>query len=174
MAKRNRCTCSKGDCSACACAEASRKCADECACGRRCTRKVSSLAVDGRGSFPQSQKEQIYRLARYKCGNPDCLQRDCGRNFANGDFELVGEVAHIHAAAAGGPRYDASMSEEDRNNAFKNGILLCCNCHTLVDKRPAHYTATLLFEWKRAVEAREAKPAATIVQYVPVASTETR
>ena len=40
--------------------------------------------------------------------------------------------AHICAAAQGGPRYDASMTPEERKS-FENGIWLCQSCSKLID-----------------------------------------
>lgn len=45
----------------------------------------------------------------------------------------MGKVAHITAAAVGGPRYMKELSEEDRKS-ITNAIFLCSNCADLIDK----------------------------------------
>lgn len=70
----------------------------------------------------------------------------------NEDFERVvymGVVAHICAAAPNGPRYDQSMSAEERARE-ENGLLLCRYCAALVDVDPVSYPAELLHLWKEA------------------------
>ena len=58
----------------------------------------------------------------------------------------IGEAAHICAAAPGGPRYDPSMTPEQRKSA-SNGIWLCRNHAKAVDSDPA-YTVEILREWQ--------------------------
>ncbi|WP_373200064.1 HNH endonuclease [Mycobacterium marinum] len=59
------------------------------------------------------------------------------------------EAAHIIAASEDGPRGDTAASAEERG-AWSNLLLLCANCHTLVDKTEAAYPADLLLAWKRS------------------------
>jgi hypothetical protein len=60
----------------------------------------------------------------------------------------VGVAAHVHAAAQGGPRYNAAQTPEERCS-IENGVALCVQCGTLIDKDDQEYTAELLREWKR-------------------------
>lgn len=64
----------------------------------------------------------------------------------------IGVAAHITAASAGGPRFDASMTADDRSD-IDNAIWLCQNCAKLVDNDPFRFTAELLRAWKLAAEA---------------------
>jgi hypothetical protein len=57
-------------------------------------------------------------------------------------------MAHIIAASGTGPRGDATATQWDKG-AYDNLILLCANCHTIIDKAPADFPDTLLKEWKR-------------------------
>ncbi|ORA62932.1 hypothetical protein EJ571_10420 [Mycobacteroides franklinii] len=59
------------------------------------------------------------------------------------------EAAHIIAASETGPRGESAASAEERG-AWNNLLLLCANCHTLVDKSAAAYPVDLLLEWKRS------------------------
>ena len=64
----------------------------------------------------------------------------------------VGVAAHISAAAPGGPRYDSTLSPEQRSN-ISNAVWLCQNCAKLVDNDPQRFTADVLLEWKARAEA---------------------
>ena len=59
----------------------------------------------------------------------------------------MGVVAHICAAAPNGPRYDASMTPEERR-AEDNGLLLCRYCASRVDFDERAYPPELLRNWK--------------------------
>jgi hypothetical protein len=62
-----------------------------------------------------------------------------------------GQAGHITAAAAGGPRYDASLTPEQRASA-RNGIWLCGACHPLVDGDASRYTVDELRRYKDLAE----------------------
>jgi len=60
----------------------------------------------------------------------------------------IGRVAHICAAAKGGPRFDEGMTEEARSG-IGNGIFLCCNCADMVDdNQGADFPVPKLRQWK--------------------------
>jgi hypothetical protein len=60
------------------------------------------------------------------------------------------EIAHIRAAKHGGPRYDSSMTDAERD-AFPNLVLLCLVHHKVVDKiRPKDFSTATLLQWKQA------------------------
>ena len=63
-------------------------------------------------------------------------------------YIYVGVVAHITAAAKGGPRYDANLTSEQRA-ASDNGIFLCSTCSVMIDKNGGvDFPTELLHEWK--------------------------
>lgn len=64
-------------------------------------------------------------------------------NFSN--------IAHIKAASPDGPRYDPAQTKEQRS-AIDNLMLLCWNCHKLIDADPESYPADLLCELKKTRE----------------------
>jgi len=64
----------------------------------------------------------------------------------------IGVAAHITAAATNGPRFDGSLSAEQRKST-NNGIWLCQNCAKLVDNDPIRFSAELLRQWKSHAEA---------------------
>jgi|GEM_PF-1960163 hypothetical protein len=57
------------------------------------------------------------------------------------------EIAHIIAHSANGPRANVSY-EYENINSYNNLILLCPNCHTMVDKNPQDYPESKLHEIK--------------------------
>lgn len=63
----------------------------------------------------------------------------------------VGEMAHVIARSAQGPRGDGKGSD----NSYQNLILLCPTCHRHVDKAPdGEFEADELRRWKREHEGR--------------------
>lgn len=61
-------------------------------------------------------------------------------------FTAIGECAHIVASSKNGPRnkqeltQDGTISEDYNIQSADNGIYLCANCHTKIDKYPKVYT----------------------------------
>lgn len=68
----------------------------------------------------------------------------------------VAEMAHIQGDKEGSARYNADMSDEDRNS-YKNLFLLCPTCHTKIDKDEQTYTTEWLYAKKEAHEAEVEK-----------------
>jgi len=65
----------------------------------------------------------------------------------------LGEAAHIRAARPGQPRFDETMTDDERANP-SNGIWLCASCHTLIDKNNgADFPVDALLEWRRKHES---------------------
>lgn len=63
-------------------------------------------------------------------------------------FIYVGKAAHIFVAAAGGPRYNAQMTQEERKSA-SNGVFLCSNCADMIDKNNGlDFPVDRLRRWK--------------------------
>ena len=106
-----------------------------------------------RDEFKKPVKEDLARRVSYECSNPECRARTLGPKQASTGFVNLGVAAHIAAAAAGGPRYDVTMSSDERS-AFGNGIWLCLVCSVLVDRDVDAYPVKLLQDWKQKAEAR--------------------
>lgn len=77
------------------------------------------------------------------CSNPDCRARVAIVN-ENGESYLTGEMAHIVARQAKGPRSDGVGGD----NTYSNLVLLCPTCHTKADKAPQDFPAEMLLNWK--------------------------
>lgn len=65
----------------------------------------------------------------------------------------IGVAAHITAAAAGGPRYDPTLTEAERSHP-DNGIWLCQNCAKLIDNDPQRFHVEQLHVWKASSEGQ--------------------
>lgn len=99
--------------------------------------------------------KKLYALSGNKCANPDC-QRELIK-----DGTQLGEIAHICAASPNGPRYDASMTDDERRD-YANLILLCGDCNKIIDENPKKYPVGLLREWKQTHESRYQDPFVTM------------
>jgi hypothetical protein len=63
--------------------------------------------------------------------------------------QVHGQIAHIKGERPGSARDDPDQSESERQD-FDNRILLCPNCHNMIDRlRPQDHTVDVLLEMKR-------------------------
>lgn len=108
-----------------------------------------------RDDFPNRVKDNLARRAGFLCSNPDCRKLTVGSNKDGNKATLIGIAAHITAASEGGPRYDNSITNEERSS-IDNGIWLCSNCASLIDRDPHIYNDELLRRWKQIVEIESA------------------
>jgi tetratricopeptide (TPR) repeat protein len=106
-----------------------------------------------RDDFDAKTKETLARRVGYRCSNPDCRKLTSGPKEDPAKAVNIGVAAHITAASEGGPRYDPSLSPEERRSV-DNGLWLCQNCAKLIDSDVQRYTPELLREWKRQAERR--------------------
>src|SRR6185312_13590459 len=91
---------------------------------------------------------QLYLLSGNLCANPACATV-----LVNAKGTMIADVCHIKAERPGGARFDKALTTEQRR-APENLILLCNNCHTLVDSEPEKYTVEVLLRWKKTREKR--------------------
>lgn len=104
-----------------------------------------------RDDFPKRTIDILAKRVGQRCSNPNCGLPTCGPHTEPSKSVVVGVAAHITAASAGGPRYDAGLSAEQRRS-IDNGIWLCQTCAKLVDSDQARYEARLLHGWKQRAE----------------------
>ena len=104
-----------------------------------------------RDDFLLSTKNQIAKRAGWICSFPTCGKHTVGAS-SDGQSEInIGTAAHICAAAPGGPRYDATMSTEERSSA-NNGMWMCRDHGKIIDAHDPKFTVELLREWKKQAE----------------------
>lgn len=99
-------------------------------------------------AFKEKIAEMIAYRAAYICSNPECNTLTIGAAISDPKLKnKKGEAAHILGEKPGAARYEASPSIDV--DGVENGLWLCANCHTLVDKNKGmDYPAKDLFEWK--------------------------
>ncbi len=105
-----------------------------------------------RDEFPDSVKRVIAQRVNSRCSRPDCRATTSGPQSEPTKAINVGVAAHITAASEGGPRYNPSLSPEERRHP-NNGIWLCQTCAKLVDSDPDQFPETVLKQWKQRAEA---------------------
>ncbi|KAE8756735.1 hypothetical protein FSO04_27565 [Paraburkholderia madseniana] len=111
------------------------------------------MARNNRDDFTLATKHALCLRVGTHCSNPECRKPTTGPTTVKTKVNNIGQAAHI-AAAASGPgaaRYDPAMTSAERKS-IDNGIWLCQNCATKIDRDPERYPVTLLKEWKRQAE----------------------
>lgn len=106
--------------------------------------------------FSASTKRVIAQRSGYLCAFPNCMAPTSGPALEGSSSVNIGVAAHITAASTGGPRFDPTMSAEDRRSA-KNGIWMCATHATLIDRDVERYTTELLREWRDTAEIHALK-----------------
>jgi hypothetical protein len=104
-----------------------------------------------RDNFTRSTVDILAKRVGYLCSNPNCRRPTVGANKQNDKSTIIGIGAHITAASYLGPRFDNSLTPEQRRH-IDNGIWLCSNCATLIDKDEEKYSPELLRIWKEQAE----------------------
>ena len=105
-------------------------------------------------SRPSRRTEKVlFARSGNRCACPGCDQLLTHQEEPCAAVTVVGEVCHIHGRREGSPRWNPTLSEEERN-AYPNLILLCPNHHKIVDGDPKTYTVDVLREWKSDHESR--------------------
>lgn len=105
-----------------------------------------------RDNFSKPTVEVLAKRVGVRCSNPACRKLTIGPRTDSNYILNIGVAAHISAASPGGPRYDFSLTSQQRY-APENGIWLCQNCAKLVDNDPKRFTADTLQAWKIQAEA---------------------
>jgi hypothetical protein len=123
------------------------------ALGVGCTAYCGEVLVEGSGmrdDFKQAEVTKLARQSGYICSNPSCRRTTVGPD-GDGGSASIGVAAHITAASAGGPRFDPTMTPEQRSSV-ENGIWLCQSCSRLIDADIPSHSADTLVEWKKLSE----------------------
>lgn len=106
------------------------------------------LRRSNRDEFSSKVKDSLGKRVNFRCSNPTCRRPTLGPKADNAGGSInIGVAAHIHAAAPGGPRFNAYMSSDERG-AITNGIWLCQVCAKLVDSDEPRYGVGQLQKWK--------------------------
>ncbi|HHQ4447123.1 TPA: HNH endonuclease signature motif containing protein [Aeromonas hydrophila] len=92
-----------------------------------------------------------YRSA-YICNNPECNTLTVGAALNDSNLKLkLGEAAHIIGEKPKSARYE--NIGQDELSSIDNGIWLCANCHTMIDKIDGmEFKKEELYSWKEKHE----------------------
>lgn len=104
-----------------------------------------------RDDFSKATIDILAKRVGYLCSNPDCRKHTIGPNENPEKSTTIGIAAHITAASPDGPRYNVMFSPAQRTH-IDNGIWLCSNCATLIDKDEEKFNVELLEQWKKDAE----------------------
>lgn len=100
----------------------------------------------GAASPDAHTQRRLFAASAGYCQNPACANElfvdALGRSIH------IAEMAHVFAATDGGPRTNPNLSQVERGT-FENLIMLCANCHTMVDKVPEAFPDWMMLNWKR-------------------------
>ena len=105
------------------------------------------MSKTNRDDFNERIKRTLAKRAGWLCSDPLCRRPTVGSNSEGSGEIVVGVAAHICAAAPGGPRYDPTMTPEQRRSV-DNGIWLCQLHAKTVDSDERKFTVELLHKWK--------------------------
>ena len=103
----------------------------------------------GAASPDKHTKRRLFAASAGYCQNPEC----CNKLFVDTvDKPIhIAEMAHVFAANDDGPRPNPELSKDERGS-FENLIMLCANCHTMVDKAPDSFPDKIILKWKHEHE----------------------
>lgn len=87
------------------------------------------------------------QLALVGISGNECAFPSCDTLVVDASGTIVGEFAHIRARSAGGPRWDASITEAERDSA-SNLVVLCSVHHKVVDSNPGEFPVERLEQMK--------------------------
>ena len=101
--------------------------------------------------YRPSHVRRLDTLSRNECAAPDCEKALIARDGET----IVSKICHIEAASKKGPRFNPEMSEDERRH-YNNLILLCDECHGIIDnlENESDYPVALLREWKKEHESK--------------------
>ncbi|MFG2002106.1 hypothetical protein ACGFNU_23435 [Spirillospora sp. NPDC048911] len=107
-----------------------------------------------RDDFTKQVKDQIERRAGHRCSMPNCRRATSSPNpTAPSQSIRTGVAAHITAASPQGPRFDASLTPQERAST-ENGVWMCQLCARVIDISPNVFTIEVLRAIKSDAERR--------------------
>ena len=119
-----------------------------------------------RDEFSAATRKTLVARAGMRCSNPSCRRATAKADPTDTENWIdLGVAAHITAASQRGPRYDGSLSREQRCSAH-NGVWLCHHCAKEVDSTESTYEIATLRTWKEQAEACTARDAAATLDAI--------
>lgn len=98
--------------------------------------------------IPIRDQKMLWGRSASRCAMPDCRRElVVERKMKPDPNSLVGQMAHIKGENEGAARYDASMTNKERD-CYDNLILMCNVHHKVIDDQYNYYTVDRLQEMK--------------------------
>ena len=111
-----------------------------------------TVETERRDEFGSAARDTLAKRAGFLCSFPGCRRLTVGPSEdRESRLSMVGVAAHITAASALGPRYDATLSTVERSSDL-NGIWMCQTHAKLIDDNPSTHTVVEIQRWKRQHE----------------------
>lgn len=101
-----------------------------------------------RKSIPLNTARQLWAQCGGFCQNPSC-NKPLFRGVAE-DLVSLANVAHIIGHGSSGPRSDHELAEHIDRDGIPNLIMLCLECHKIVDDLDRSFTVEEMQAWKTA------------------------
>lgn len=116
-----------------------------------CYNKSKLAKIDKARQYKPSTVRRLDTLSRNECAEPSCTKKLVARD----GMSIISKICHIEAASKEGPRYNSKSNDEYRRS-FENLILLCDECHIIIDNKEneSQYPVALLKSWKESHEAK--------------------
>lgn len=112
------------------------------------------MARKRQDEFKSKVIELLRKRSANRCSHPECKKLTTSPQIANSSkVNDTGIAAHIAAASENGPRYDKTMTSEQRSS-IDNAIWLCSHHATIIDREPESYPVEMLKEWKKNNESQ--------------------
>lgn len=119
------------------------------------SKQAGKAPIVKRDNFSAKTVNSLALRAGHHCSMPTCGISTAGPSDSSPDKSVnIGVAAHITAAAPGGPRYDSTMSPEERGS-IKNAIWLCQTHSRLIDVNPDAYSIAQLHQIKQSHETAQ-------------------
>ena len=99
-----------------------------------------------RKSIPLNTARQLWGQCGGFCQNPSC-NKPLFRGVEDQSVSIA-NVAHIIGHGSAGPRSDHELAEHIDRDGVDNLIMLCLECHKVVDELDKEFTAEEMISWK--------------------------
>lgn len=109
------------------------------------------MAKDKARQYKPTTIRRLDKLSGNQCAEPSCQKK----LIAEDGQSIISKICHIEAASKNGPRWNSTMTDDERRD-FSNLILLCDEHHTIIDNKinEAKFPVALLKQWKSAHETK--------------------
>lgn len=104
----------------------------------------------GKASPNHFTKNKLFAISGGYCQRPECNE-NLFKTFSKTEIHIA-EIAHIISVNKGA-RSNEKLSANQKGD-FENLILLCPNCHTIIDKAEKDFPEELIKKWKIEHELR--------------------